>query len=451
MVAVPPDTRASGAHDRHETSAGRRNRVVNRVTPRVKTLGAFWTKISNDAIFNLSAMLAYNLLMSAFPILLVILAIAGIILNRASPGQYADLRNTIASAFPGETGHAVVANVTNSLNKSAGLLLVVGIAVAIFTGSGLFLMLEWVLNIVFRLRGRDPLRQRLMSVGMLLLYAVFIPIVLLASLIPPVIVRALPIGSNDPVFGFLIQAAGDVFSVIVAAPLFGAIYIVVPNRRVKLREVWKGTLVATLLLVIYETLFPFYVGRFLRPENFGSTAGFVVMFLIFFYYLAFILIFGAEINSWVSGQRQAAGDIVAILHEAQAKTWRRHGDEAERTSELAETTQEGTAHPWEIAAGHLRSSDEDGNGCQPSTPRFDARAAVSAMDGAPSEAAPGIVTGQPQSAHTLGALGATGRQPREYRDRRALWAVLVAGTVALVPVLRLLLDLLRDDHHHVAR
>jgi hypothetical protein len=43
-----------------------------------------------------------------------------------------------------------------------------------------------------------------------------------------------------------------------------------------------------------------------------------VVILVFFYYLAFILLVGAEVNSWAAGQRQTAGDIATVLHEVQA-------------------------------------------------------------------------------------------------------------------------------------
>jgi hypothetical protein len=87
---------------------------------------------------------------------------------------------------------------------------------------------------------------------------------------------------------------------------------------VRPREVWIGTLVASALLVLYEMLFPIYESMFLRPGNLGSTVGFAVVILAFFYYLAFILLLGAEINSWIVGQRQTAAPIDAILHEVQA-------------------------------------------------------------------------------------------------------------------------------------
>jgi hypothetical protein len=47
-------------------------------------------------------------------------------------------------------------------------------------------------------------------------------------------------------------------------------------------------------------------------------AGFAIVILVFFYYTAFILLLGAVVNSWASGQRQTAGDLTALMHEVQA-------------------------------------------------------------------------------------------------------------------------------------
>ena len=311
-----------GSPAQYQREERRRSRELQRAEKEAKrglsTAGGFWTKINNDWIFNLSGMLAYTILMSAFPILLVLLAIGGLILGPAGHGSQASLQASIEKALPAGTGRDLLTNVTHNLNKSAGLLFIIGIVVAVVSGSGLFIAMENCFGIIFRLRSRDMLHQRLMAAGMLLLYVVLIPIILLASIVPSVIIRAQPVGKLGPVGAFLIQAAGDVFSVLVACVLFGAVYIVVPNRPVHWREVWKGTLVAAVLLVLYQALFPIYVSTFLHPSNFGSTAGFAVVILLFFYYFAFILLLGAEVNSWASGQRAAAGTINAIMHEVQA-------------------------------------------------------------------------------------------------------------------------------------
>jgi hypothetical protein len=141
---------------------------------------------------------------------------------------------------------------------------------------------------------------------------------LLSSIIPAAVVRLLGIAAKNPAAALFVQASGIGLSVVCALLLFGILYLAVPNRRVWPHEIWKGTLVATLLLVLYELVFPLYEGVFLQPENYGTAAGFAVVILIFFYYLSFILLLGAEINSWDAGQRETASSLMAVLHEVQA-------------------------------------------------------------------------------------------------------------------------------------
>lgn len=289
---------------------------------RLNPLLHFWQKLSNDWIFNLSGLLAYNFLMSIFPILLALLAVAGFIFNAVSPGAQQQLTNAIANAFPGGssgTGGVVVKATVNKLQQQAGVLFIIGLVTSIFTGSRLFITLENCFGIIFRLRGRDLLRQNLMAIGMLLLYMVLVPVVFLASIVPTAIVNSLQgSGKGSPLTSLVVHAIGIGAAFVVALALFAAIYVVVPNRPVRLKEVWKGTLTAAGLLVLYELLFPIYESVALKPNSYGSVAAFAIVILIFFYYLAVILLLGAEVNSWASGQRQTASDIAAILHEVQA-------------------------------------------------------------------------------------------------------------------------------------
>src|SRR5258708_19176623 len=67
---------------------------------------AFWVKINNDWIFNRAGLLAYNFLMTVFPILLVLLAVAGVIVGNLSPSTEQAFEQWIAAGFPGETGTA---------------------------------------------------------------------------------------------------------------------------------------------------------------------------------------------------------------------------------------------------------------------------------------------------------------------------------------------------------
>lgn len=293
-----------------------------RLRARLRLLLRFWQKLSNDWVFNLSGLLAYNILMSIFPILLVLLAIAGFILNSASPGSEKAVIRAIADALPGGAsgaGGTLVHAALDKLQHQAGALLIIGLLTSIFTGSRLFITLENCFGVIFRLRGRDPVRQNLVAIGMLLLYLVLLPIVFLASIVPTFVVNSLEGGqSSGTVNSVLIHLVGIATGFVVGLLLFTAIYIIVPNRWARFSEIWKGTLVAATLLTFYEILFPIYESALLRPDSYGSIAGFAIVVLVFFYYLALIMLLGAEINSWAAGQRETLGDIAAILHELQA-------------------------------------------------------------------------------------------------------------------------------------
>ncbi len=278
----------------------------------------FWLKITNDWIFNLSAILAYNLLMSFIPILFVLLAVAGFLLDNLTPYGDAELQRFLAEAFPDQISYTFVKAVAHHLSTSAPLFLFLGILTSLFIGSRLFIAMENCFGIVFRLRGRALLHQNVMAIGMLLLYIALVPLLFLGSILPPAILKVLDPTGHSGLGGFLLQAAGVGVAMVVAVVLFGVIYVVVPNRPVQWREAAKGTLTAATLLVLYEVLFPFYVNGILHPGNYGSIAGFILVMLVFFFYLAFILVLGAEVISFSEGQRRAAGDLAAIMHEVQA-------------------------------------------------------------------------------------------------------------------------------------
>jgi uncharacterized BrkB/YihY/UPF0761 family membrane protein len=135
---------------------------------RLRSLVSFWIKISNDWIFNLAGVLAYNLLLSVFPILLLLLAITSFALDGLSPGSQMRLQSILQQALPEGTATNLLYHVTITLHHSAPLLLVIGLIFALINGSNLFVVLENCLGIVFKLRGRNPIRQRLMmNEGML--------------------------------------------------------------------------------------------------------------------------------------------------------------------------------------------------------------------------------------------------------------------------------------------
>jgi membrane protein len=286
-----------------------------------ETLVGFWTKINNDWIFNLAGLLAYNFLMALFPLLLLLLAACGLLLQSISPTAEQQLQQTVAAALPGSIGAILVQGVSTHLKQSAGLLLALGLVAAVIAGSRLFITLEGCFGIIFRLRGRDPLRQNRMAFGMLAFSLVVVSVVILVSILPAGLVALVdPRHQGD--LGPMLSGGGRLLIWFAAALLgIGAIYIFVPNRGKAwrtLRRNWRGIVVAVALLMLYEGIFRLYQHFLLRADNYGTIAGFAFVILLFLYYLAFILLLGAEVNSWAAGQRATAADLPGVLHAVQA-------------------------------------------------------------------------------------------------------------------------------------
>jgi membrane protein len=279
----------------------------------VHTLIAFYAKVTSDWIFSLSALLAYNLLMSTLPSVLVMIAAAGFILGALSPSIVADLTAGIVHQLPPGVGQPLVDAAVASLKEHANIALAFGLVSAAFFVSRLFIVIEDCFGIIFVLPSRSLLRQNLMAFKMMLLYLVVLPFIFLGGTLVDGF-AALVLGDRARTMGGLIFLFGLGVNFLAAALLFGTIYLVVPNQAVRLRQVWKGTLTSAALLVVYRILFPLYQARFLTATDPASLIGLVVVVLIFFYYLGAILLLGAEVNAWAAGQRTRQNTVDSILH-----------------------------------------------------------------------------------------------------------------------------------------
>jgi len=285
----------------------------------LKGLAIWWTKISNDWVWNLAAMLAYTLLMSIVPLLAMFLSFFGLFLNGLAPGSEEQFIQQVGAAIP--SGQQFIEPALHRLAASSGVLAVITILLSAWFGSRLFVTIEQCFGIIYRLPPRGLVRQNLIALIMLLIFVVLMPVLLVVSAAPSLLSMAFVdrlLGDSLAARVWLMLATG-VAGLLMAALLFLVIYAVMPNRPLRLRDAWKGALVAGALLEIYVIAFPFYATFLLKPNSYGATVGFAVLVLVFFYYFGVILLLGAEINSFWAGQRQTATELAGMLYEVQVR------------------------------------------------------------------------------------------------------------------------------------
>jgi membrane protein len=276
----------------------------------------FLTKFNKDWAMNLSAALAYNLMMAVFPLVIALFSILGLILGALNPAAYDQLRMQIMHVFPSATSASSLLDAAlNQLKKNAGFLGILAIVLALFNGSRLFILIEGCFDIIYHIKPRSIIPQNAMAFAMLLLFIILVPIMIFAATGPALVFSILqhtPIG-QIPGIKLVFSLGGILGGLIAAYILFQAIYIVVPNQKISFRNSWLGSVVAAILLQAYLILFPLYVARFLT--GYASQALGLVILLIFFYYFAVILFLGAEVNAFKEGVRATPSDLVTLVHD----------------------------------------------------------------------------------------------------------------------------------------
>jgi membrane protein len=256
---------------------------------------AFYWKAFEDNLTGLSAMVAYNLLLSVFPLAVLALFIAGRVLGSQDLEQSVlqDLRQLFPSA-----ADATLQSALDRIRNSSQTLGVVALVSSIWIGSSFWGALDTAFCRIYHVRCRSWVEQKRFALAMLVVVLLFMA----ATVAVPTVQSILVSGSNDLPLG-LSKVENLVYWVTLAAGLLllfailSVVYWTVPNRLVPWRAIWPGAASATGAIGVIDYAFPLYLSHISTIARFGTTLVFVVIVLIWFYVLAIIILGGATMNA----------------------------------------------------------------------------------------------------------------------------------------------------------
>jgi membrane protein len=308
--------------------------VVQTAEKNFKPMRDFVTKINRDWVLSFASGIAFNLLVALIPIIIALISLAGFIYGGLDPHVKHDLIQHIQNAFPPPIPSKEIVSVAlDSLNKSAGFLGIIAIFVAVLAGSGLFVTMEGYLDIIYHRPPRGLIQQYMMAIGMIFLFVVLTPLVIVADSFPVLvysILQTTPI-SHIPGNGFLFNTLIIFSGLFVSWALIEVIYLIVPNQHSSFRNSWFGAFLAAVALQIYLALFPFYVTHFL--SSYTGAIGFAVILMFFFYYFAVILLIGAEVNAFFAqGIRALPDNLAGMVHDLTSPSPANGKDTGEHTT-----------------------------------------------------------------------------------------------------------------------
>ena len=263
---------------------------------------------SSDGASVLAAALAYYTIFALAPLLIIVISVAGLVFGQGQARQ--ELLDQISQTVGSDAAGVIGTMLTNTSEAGSGILAtVIGAAILIVGATGLFAQLQNALNKVWNVKPKPSagilhmITVRLLSLGMVLVIGFLLLVSLLLSAALSVISGYFQglLPGGDTIW----QVINFLLSIFVITLLFALIFKYLPDVKIAWRDVWVGAFVTALLFSLGKFLIGFYIGTSSASSTYGA-AGSLVVLLLWIYYSAQILLFGAEFTQ-VYGRRFGSG------------------------------------------------------------------------------------------------------------------------------------------------
>lgn len=251
----------------------------------------------NDNVTQLSGSLAYATVFSLAPLMVVIISLCGIFLGReAVEGQiYNQLKSFLGSEAAAQLNN-IIRNA--SITGKGKLAAIIGGITLLVGATGVFSEIQTSINTIWGLKAKPKKGWLKMLQNRFLSFSVIISLgfLLLVSLGITTLVEGLSdrLKLHFPdVTVVVFYIVNLVLTFIITTVIFAVIFKVLPDAEIKWKDVAAGAIATAVLFMLGKFAISFYIGK----SNVGSTygaAGSIVVLLLWVYYSAIILYFGAE-------------------------------------------------------------------------------------------------------------------------------------------------------------
>jgi membrane protein len=251
---------------------------------------------SNDKAPRLGASLSYYTIFSLAPVLLLVIAVAGMVLGpQAAQGKIVD---QLSGLLGPDAAKAIQTMLEKASQRKGGIVATaIGFVTLIVGATGVMIELQDALNTVWKVvakpgRGlKGIIHDRLLSFGIVLGFG----FLLLVSLVLSAAVAVIDswIGGFMParvVLGYVLSYG---LSLGLVALVLAAIFKILPDVKIAWRDVWVGALVTSVLFHVGKFGISLYIGKASVASTFGA-AGSLAVLLVWIYYSSQIVLYGAE-------------------------------------------------------------------------------------------------------------------------------------------------------------
>ncbi|ARP62904.1 YihY/virulence factor BrkB family protein [Mesorhizobium sp. M7A.F.Ca.US.001.01.1.1] len=269
----------------------------------------------DDNALSHGAAMAFYAATSLAPILLIVVAIAGLVFGHDA-AQLA-----LSAQISGLMGPESADLLKTALESASGRLYgtwaaIIGLVTLLVAASGVFGEMQQSLNTIWKIEPQGNslsrlVRARAASLGLV----AALGFLLLVSLIASAAISALGafINAHLPFGTIILSGINGVVSFVLIAVMFAAIYKVLPDRTLEWRDVAIGAVGTAALFTLGKSLIGWYIGTSAIASSYGAAGGLLVI-LLWVYYSSEIFLLGAEFTRAYSVRHGSRSDLKRLVH-----------------------------------------------------------------------------------------------------------------------------------------
>ena len=286
----------------------------------VQTLKRTMTEFSEDNLTDSAAALTYYAVLSIFPALLAMISIVGLVWDpQTIIKTLTDVVSSIGPASAVDTFKGPIEGLTKS-SGTAGIMVIVGIAGALWTASGYVGAFMRAANVIYEVEeGRSIIKLRPLQMLVTLVLVVLLALVLVSLVLTGPIAGAVgsAVGLGDTaVTAWNIAKWPVLFAVVVF--MITLLYYASPNAKLGgLKSIVPGAALAIVVWLVASAAFAFYVANFGSYNKTYGALGGVIIFLVWLWLTNVAILLGAELNAERERSKQLKDDVPGAEREIQ--------------------------------------------------------------------------------------------------------------------------------------
>lgn len=259
-------------------------------------------------VLKLSAALAFYTIFSLPAMLIIIISISDVFYGREviEGSLYHQISNFVGVEAARQLQQTIH---SSSLSPSNNFALVVGLITLLVGATSVFSEIQDSINFIWKLKAKPRegsgiirmLFNRLLSFSIVVSLGFLLLVSLMINGVMDVVVQKLTVKFPE-VTAIMVYMVNHLLSFGITALLFGMIFKILPDANLQWKHVFTGTIITTVLFMAGKFLISYYLGHSALSSVYG-TAGSAIVMLLWVYYTAMILYYGAVFTHVYAVQR----------------------------------------------------------------------------------------------------------------------------------------------------